>query len=91
MARNPDNLDGQSHNTFWTLYFFPGKVILWFRYILAPKGKVFATSRQARSPIVSFFVATLFWAFVAWVAYANYTYVPSSHEGRNGITYVEED
>ena len=83
--RNPDNLDGQSHNLFWSIYVFPGKVILWFRYISAPKGKVFGTARQARSPIISFFVATLFWALSFL-----FTYVVVTGPQNQSQTYVEE-
>lgn len=83
--RNPDNLDGQSHNLFWTLYVLPGKVLLWFRYISAPKGNVFGTARQARSPIVSFLVATLFWAL-----FLPFMYVAATGAYDQSQTYVEE-
>jgi hypothetical protein len=64
-----DNLSGIEANYFWTIYLLPAKIILWFRYIAAPKGKVFATARQAKSPIVTFLTATLFWLCFVYIAY----------------------
>lgn len=69
-----DNLSGIESNTFWTIYFLPGKFILWVRYIAAPKGKVFATARQAKSPIVTFLTATLFWLSFAYIGYDYFYY-----------------
>ena len=76
MARkrvHPDVLDRQSYNLFTTLFMLPGRIILWFRYIGAPKGRVFATSRQARSPVVTWFISLLFWALVIFVTYLSLT------------------
>lgn len=72
-SSNPDVLDRQSFTLLWTLYALPGRIYLWFRYILAPKGKVFATSRQARSPIVVFFYSTIFWLIIGFCIYIYYT------------------
>lgn len=61
---SPDVLDRQNRSVLGFLYLLPGRAYLWFRYILAPKGRVFATARRARSPIVSFVMSTLFWIAV---------------------------
>jgi len=68
--RNPDNLNGNRT----TIFNFPGKVILWFSYIGAKKGKVFASARRARSPIVTNFYSLIFWSIVIafiWMAVTN--------------------
>ncbi|MDC1297652.1 SPOR domain-containing protein [Octadecabacter sp.] len=75
-----DNLSGIEANNFWTIYLLPAKIILWFRYIAAPKGKVFATARQAKSPIVTFLTATLFWFSFLYIAYG-YAYKYFHYEG----------
>ena len=69
-----DNLSGIKFTTLWNFYFFPGKLILWVRYIAAPKGKVFATARQAKSPIFTFLAATLFWLSAAYIGYVYFYY-----------------
>lgn len=58
---SPDVLDRQRRSALGMIYLFPGRAYLWLRYIGAPKGRVFATARQARSPIISFVTSTVFW------------------------------
>lgn len=75
MARkkvHPDTLDRQSYGGFMTFYMIPGRIWLWLSYIRAPKGKVFSTSRKARSPIYTFFISSCFWAFIGYSLYLGY-------------------
>lgn len=68
MAQNhKDNLSGMSiKNIIFFFYLLPGMIFLWFSF-MSPKGGfegVASSRRRARSPIYTFFIATLFWAIV---------------------------
>ena len=76
MAKHPDVLDRQSYGAFMTLYMIPGRIWLWFRYILAPRGSVFKTARRARSPVYTFFVSTVFWILTGLFVYNGYINPP---------------
>jgi len=62
-----DRLDGSSlGGCLFELYTAPGRFILWLKYMFPQKGKLWTSGRHARSPIMTFIVATLFWAFLVF-------------------------
>lgn len=62
-----DRLDG-SKRGYWLyeLYVLPGRTILWLHYMQPEKGRIRQSDRIARSPIMTFFYATGFWAFITF-------------------------
>lgn len=63
-----DNLDGtKQQNILFRLYLFPGKMILWLKYMSPEKGKAIVSGRRARSPIFTFITATAFWGVVIFL------------------------
>lgn len=74
-----DNIAGiEDRSPARTIYLLPGKVIQWFIY-MKPSGnygRVRQSTRSARSPIMTYVFATLFWLFAGFVA-ALFLYPPS--------------
>ena len=64
MPNHRDNLSGIQSNWLVGIFLFPGRAILWLRYMF-PSNYTDArqSARQARSPIVTWIVA-----FLAWIA-----------------------
>ena len=70
-----DRLDGTARKN-WLIEFFliPGRVILWVNYMLPGKGyaAVRQTSRNARSPVMTFLYSVGFWALLIYAFYAGW-------------------
>jgi hypothetical protein len=65
-----DRLDGSKRSSLlYEAFVFPGRVILWVKYMNPPKGYrgTRAIARHARSPIMTFLYSVLFWIFAAFV------------------------
>lgn len=68
MRRSPsrDRLDGtEKKSKFKEIYLAPGRLILWFNYMFPAKGmqNITKSARHAKSPIMTFLYATMFWIF----------------------------
>lgn len=65
-----DRLDGSKKSSLlYEAFVFPGRVILWVKYMNPPKGYrgTRAIARRARSPIMTFLYSVLFWIIAAFV------------------------
>ena len=59
-----DRLDGTKRkNILFEFYLLPGRILLWMNYMFPSKGynKTRESARHARSPIMTFFYATILW------------------------------
>jgi hypothetical protein len=64
-----DDLDGVEYRgCFLQFFLFPGKFILWFKYMFPKYGKLWRSKRQANSPTMTFFVSSIFWIAFAFFA-----------------------
>ena len=64
-----DRLDGSKKSSFlYEAFVFPGRVILWVKYMNPPKGYrgTRAIARRARSPIMTFLYSLVFWIIAAF-------------------------
>ena len=54
-----DRLDKtERRGCLYETYVFPGRIVLWFRYMNPEKGELWKSSRQAKSPLYTFLTAT---------------------------------
>lgn len=70
-----DRLDGTKKKHFLIeLFLIPGRVILWINFMMPGKGysAVRQSSRNARSPIMTFLYSTGFWIFLGFSFYAGW-------------------
>lgn len=77
-AHRDDVAGTESHSLPHTVYLLPGKVVQWFIY-MNPSGsyaKVSKSTRAARSPVMTYVFASIFWLFAGFVA-ALFLYPPS--------------
>ena len=65
-----DRLDGSKRSSLlYEAFMFPGRVILWVKYMNPPKGYggARAVARRAKSPIMTFLYSLLFWIIAVFV------------------------
>ena len=66
-----DRLDGSKRSSLlYEAFVFPGRVILWVKYMNPPKGYrgTRAIARHARSPIMTFLYSVVFWIIAVFIA-----------------------
>jgi hypothetical protein len=66
---NRDNIPRISMDSPWRLILLPGVIIQWFVYMNPGKGMrgVAASTRAARSPLMTGVYSAVFWVFVLWI------------------------
>lgn len=68
-----DRLDGSKRSSLlYEAFVFPGRVILWVKYMNPPKGYrgTRAIARRAKSPIMTFLYSLLFWIIATFAGLA---------------------
>lgn len=79
-----DDLDGvQYQGCFLQFFLFPGRAILWFKYMFPKYGRLWRSKRQANSPTMTFFVSLIFWLAFAFFAFVSLMPKPNISNAQN--------
>jgi len=84
-----DQYEEERTSLFWWLFCMPGAVMLWWGYMFPGRGRVYASGRRYKNRVVEFMYSTVFWAVVAFFAYAHYVGKAEQEAKANAGTTVE--